>query len=198
MESYRRLHGMMERLAVSYEVRLENVVACFSALSPNNDYLGNLRSTVTLLEGRRRGLPVESCTVSTYGACKLRAWEFLAGEDFLTRTVGKKTRNFYINILDPEENTAVTIDGHMYCIWIGKRMTMRQAVRERMAYDAVADGCRELAAHEGMLPNQLQAMLWFTWKRIHNVVYSPQLNLLNPADHWNMDLVPEHIKPYRF
>lgn len=199
MLAYQRYHESLKFYARHYGVEMPHVIGAFSALSPNNDYMGNLRSLVTLLEGRRRGARVEDCTVSTYKACRNRAWNFLNGADFLDVTKGKKTRNFYLNILNPFDPEPVTIDGHMACIYVGKRMTMKEVVRSRFKYDIVADAFRSAARDVDLLPNQLQAMLWFTWKRIHNVIYTgDQLDAFADLDgnHWGTSIDPARIRPF--
>lgn len=194
--AYPRYHESLDYYAKKYRVPLPNVIGAFSALSPNNDYMGNMRSLVTLLEGRRWGAEVEDCTVSTYKACRWRAWQFLHGLDFLKTTKGPKTRSFYQNILDPSDPEPVTIDGHMACISIGKRMTMKEVVRARFKYSDLAADFIAAARHVGVLPNQLQAMLWFTWKRIHNVVYQPQLDLFRENNQWGTLVDPAAIRPF--
>lgn len=196
MAAYPRYRESLSYYSLHYGVPLPAVVAAFAALSPNNDYMGNLRSLVTLLEGRRRGAIVEACTVSTYKACRNRAWEFLNGVDFLAVTKGPKTRAFYQNILDPLDPVPVTIDGHMACIYIGKRMTMKEVVRARFKYRLVADEFRLAATHVGLLPNQLQAMLWFTWKRINNVIYTPQLDVFAGDNQWGTRIDPARVRPF--
>lgn len=194
--AYPRYHESLKYYAQHYNVLMPNVIGAFSALSPNNDYMGNMRSLVTLLEGMRRGRREEDCTVSTYKACRNRAWRFLHGEDFLTVTKGPKTRAFFQNILNPFDPVPVTIDGHMACISIGKRMTMREVVRTRFKYDVVAQEFRDVAAEVGLLPNQLQAMLWFTWKRINNVIYTPQLDVFTGENHWGTLIDPARVRPF--
>lgn len=196
MDAYPRYRESLTYYARRYNVALPRVVGAFSALSPNNDYVGNLRSLVTLLEGMRRGLRVDQCTVSTYKACRERAWSFLHGVDFLSVTKGPKTRSFYQNILNPADPVPVTIDGHMVCVSLGKRMTMREVVRTRFRYEDVANEFRAAAADAGVLPNQLQAMLWFTWKRINNVIYSPQLDAFADGNHWGNLVDPDRIRPF--
>lgn len=199
MLAYQRYHRTMQYYARSYGVLMPHVIGAFAALSPNNDYMGNLRSLVTLLEGIRSRARVEDCTVSTYKACRNRAWLFLHGTDFLATTKGKKTRNFYLNILNPYDPDPVTIDGHMACIYAGQRMTMKEVVRSRFRYEVVADAFRTVARDVDLLPNQLQAMLWFTWKRIHRVIYAgDQLDVFADRDgnHWNTIIDPAQVNPF--
>jgi hypothetical protein len=88
LQAYHNYNRTAQGLASLYGYPLEVVAAVFVALSPNNDYIKNLRSTATLLKGHKLGMPVESLTVSTYKACKLRAWRVLDGEDFLSVRCG--------------------------------------------------------------------------------------------------------------
>lgn len=196
--AYPRHNLTLSRLAERYEVPLSAVAGTFSALSPNNDYLGNLRSTVTLLQGFRDGVDVWDLTVSTYKVCAERAWRCLKGEDFLSFTKGPKTRAFYQNIMDPSDPIPVTIDGHMMSIWRGQRMTMKEAVwmRPRLKYEDIAEGVREVARECNWIANRVQSTLWFTWKRIHGILYRPQMDLFKCEDPWLMDLEPHEIRGF--
>jgi hypothetical protein len=194
--AYARYHESLYYYSRKYRIPLPRVIGAFSALSPNNDYTKNLRSLVTLLEGMRWGADVEDCTVSTYKACRWRAWQYLHGLDFLQATKGHKTRNFYRNILDPDDPEPITIDGHMACVSIGRHMTMKDVVRARFKYQVLAANFVDVAAHVGLLPNQLQAMLWFTWKRINNVIYKPQLDMFRENNQWGTLVDPSTILPF--
>jgi hypothetical protein len=188
MLAYPRYHTTLDHLAKRYGYPIRSVVGVFAALSPNNDYMNNLRSTVSLLRGSER--------TSTYIACRQRAQRCLRGDDFLEFTRGPKTRAFYSNIMDPFDNWHVTIDGHAYCAWVGRRMTMKQVVYLKFPYEHVADGYRLVAESVGVLPCQFQAVLWFTWKRIHNIVYHPQMHLFRQHDQWGLVMRPEDIRGF--
>lgn len=196
MVAYKRLHVSLSAQAELYGFPLRSTVAAFAALSPNNDYLGNMRSTITLLWGMKKGIPVSRLTTSTYNACRNRAWRALEGEDFLSFTKGKKTRNFYENILDPRNPVPVTIDGHMANVVTGVRVPLKTIAREGFDYDGIADQFREVAASVNILPNQLQAIAWFTWKRIHSIIYSPQLDMLKGDNQWGFGVDAPSLKPF--
>jgi hypothetical protein len=198
MLAYPRYNATLARLAAFYGAAFHSTVAAFCALSPNNDYMGNLRSLATLLKAKQEGFPDDNLLhVSTYNACRNRAWRFLSGENFLEVTKGKKTRSFYQNILDPNDTHPVTIDGHMVCVWKGQRMKMVEVAWSGFRYDTVANDFREFAAEMGLIPNQVQAVLWFTWKRINNVIFKPQMSLFSkPHDHWGLDLDATDITPF--
>lgn len=195
--TYHRYKTMMHRFAEHYGFPVERVIAVFCALSPNNDYKGNLKSMATVLYGSRAGWEQEEFTVTTYKACFKRAYCYLHGiHNFLDHCKGPKTRAFYQNILDPYDLTPVTIDGHMLSIWHDQRMTMAEAVGLRYRYQDVAQGVREVAFSRCLIPNQAQAMMWFTWKRLHRVVYKAQLNLFQDGDQWGNVVDPADVKPF--
>ena len=61
----------------------------------------------------------------------------------------------------------------------------------------IADDISELASAERMLPNQMQAILWFTRKRVKRVKFDAQLDLLNMDGGAQRTMFKvEDIKPY--
>jgi len=196
--AYERYHATMQELAAQYGYPLARVAAVFVSLSPNNDYLKNLRSTAAVLRGHKEGVPVSQISVSTYNHCKHRAYAFAAGlADFLDVTQGKKIRAFYQNILDPKDPAPVTIDGHMLGVWLGRQITMKEAARIKWRYETIAEDFRAVAGDVGVRPNQVQAVAWFCWKRVNHVVYKPQLGLFCGAENqWRNYMPADEIKPY--
>lgn len=191
MIAYYRYRSTLDRIAQHYHISLASVVGMFCSLSPNQAYMTNLRAVISILHGDRG---------AGYSACRERALRCMRGENFLDFTRGLKTRNFYSNIMDPGDPAPITIDGHAYSIYAGKYYRMKDAVRLRYPYSVVADAYREASAviGHGVLPNQLQAVTWFTWKRIHRVVFNSQLHLYRAIanDQWMLDLLPDDIKPF--
>jgi len=175
--------------------------AAFVALSPNNSYEGNLRALASLMIGINQGLTREQINTGTYNHCRDRAFDYITGEkDFLAETKGPKTRSFFFNILKPEDREHITIDGHMFNVWTGEKRTMKEvaissAVASERSYNRIAKDFKAVAASRGLIPCQLQATLWFTWKRINNVVYNSQLDLLS-GDHWGLNVRVDKIRPF--
>ena len=54
-QAYPRYRQVMEIFASRYDFPLDRTVTGFVALSPNTDYLSNLRSLVTVMDGLRTG-----------------------------------------------------------------------------------------------------------------------------------------------
>ncbi len=168
-----------------YKTPLSRVTSAFVALSPNSDYIGNLRSLTSVLEGVRAGLSAEEITVSTYKACRNRAVQYLTGEaDFLRTVRGPKIRAFRDNILRPKTSRLVTVDGHMVAAFMGNpNMTMKDAayhLTRRAQYNEIADAITAIADNQGIAPCQAQAVLWHARKRIFNIKFDAQTSLLDP------------------
>lgn len=199
LQAYTRYNIVLTQISNHYGFQLDRTIAAFAALSPNNDYVGNLRSLVSLLAGLNAGTPLDDITVSTYRACLKRAHIFATGQaEFLAVTQGPKTRAFYSNLLDPTDPKPVTIDGHMVGAFRGNAGTMKDNLVQRAGYEKIAKSVRLLARKNNMLPNQMQAILWFTRKRVLNVKYDSQLDLFARIDDkWGTLIQVENIRPFK-
>lgn len=198
--AYWRYNSVMRGIAEKYNAPLPRVIAAFCALSPNNDYFGNLRSLVSVLNGVERELPLESIKVSTYKHCRDRAYGYIKGtKNFTTEVKGPKIMSFYRNVLDPQDNRWVTVDGHICAIWRDQNLTMKEAiVKGKKEYNSIADAIKRLAFANYILPNQYQATLWFTRKRIFNVRAENHFDLFaEKNDIWKTLRNIDDIRPYR-
>jgi hypothetical protein len=195
--AYFRYNELLKRFADRYSLPFPIVCAAFAALSPNNDYLGNLRSLKTVIEGFQSGRDRSRITVSTYGHCRDRALKYLDGSaDFLGTVKGKKIKNFYQNILNPIDPVPVTIDGHAVNLWLGKIQSVKDA--RGFHYETVANDFRRAAIAENLIPNQVQAITWFAWKRINRILFKPQLKLFgDPSDRWETIVDLDEIKTFQ-
>lgn len=184
MKAYLRYHDLMAQIAAKYGQanNIDGVVGAFCALSPNNDYVGNLRSLVSMLEAQRLYGDAAQGTVSTFKACRARAAEYLHQRaHFLDHAKGLKTRAFYQNITDPTNIEPVTIDGHMVLAFYDLDGTMKDAQKllSIRIYREIADAVRMIARAEGIIPHQMQAILWMTRKRVKQVKFDPQLDVFS-------------------
>jgi hypothetical protein len=195
MQAYTNYNKLLKRIASKYNTGFVQVVAAFVSLSPNNDYVGNLRSLVTLLEGIRTHKTLDRINCTTYRSCLERAYSYVTGEkDFLMCTKGPKITAFYYNIIDQSNTKFVTVDGHMHSVLTGKVLTMKEAVRTKIKYHEATEALQKVAKQLSILPCQLQAILWFTHKRVNNIVYSAHGNLFKQEDYWGLDLEVNSIK----
>lgn len=198
--AYKRYNQVMCELAQAYDSTLPRTLAVFCALSPNNDYFGNLRSAASVLAGVKAGVQPDDIVVSTYKHCRDRAYLYATGEaDFLGQAKGPKIRAFYRNILNPNDWEPVTIDGHMKGAFEGKPLTMKEALVRPNEYDIIAAETKRLARSLDLLPNQLQATIWFSRKRVLGIKFEPQMSLFSrPDDIWATLVSPDDVPPYPF
>lgn len=198
--AYARYHQLMARISDKYKILLPRVVAGFVSLSPNSDYVGNLRSLISVLEGIKDGKSLSDITVSTYRHCRDRAHAYIIGTaQFEARTKGPKVLSFYRNIVDPTDNRWVTVDGHIVATYRALPLTMKQAIlRQRSEYDEIAHAIKRLAFDAFVLPCQYQATIWFTRKRVLGVKYDAQTDIFYQGDAWKTFQNLDDIKPYPF
>lgn len=192
--AYQTYHDLCRVWARHYGFGFVQTVEAFAALSPNNDYHGNIRSLTSCMEGLRQGLPDDRITVSTYGTMKRKALAVLRGDvSFLDTTSGPKIRAFRECILYVEDARQPVIDGHMAALWHGERMTMRDAAKalQGAGYARIAADVIRLARKHGIAVCAAQAALWAYQKRTHGVLFDPQLELFSGATRWDEIPRPE-------
>lgn len=185
MESYVRYHQILSELADDRFVESPKAYAIFAALSPNSDYASNMLGTIRMMDAYHSGSKLDSFSVNTYSNNKRKAWAICnAWKRPLEVLLAPKTRSFYLNILDPFDPKPVTIDGHMLGVWRLKRTTLKYGyvkITDQL-YTEIAEDFRTVARVLGILPNQLQAICWLTWKRIHGILSDSQMNLFEEPD----------------
>lgn len=197
--AYFQYNRTLTEIAAATGLSVSTVAGVFSALSPNSDYKGNLRSAKTVCLGYVRGLPIEACTVSTYNHNREKAWRILEGAHFYSVFKGLKVRNFWRNLTEPDHPEAITIDGHMANIYIWEPRRMTDASLSKRMYAKLAREFSKVATSADLLPSQLQAILWLTWKRINNIKssYNPLQGVLFPDDNRCGIYIPyDSIKTY--
>jgi hypothetical protein len=86
----------------------------------------------------------------------------------------------------------------MKAAYEGVDMTMKEAiVRTKGEYKRISDATMRLAKLEGLVPNQLQATIWFARKRTRRIKYNAQLGLFDdPTDKWGTVVRAFDAPPY--
>lgn len=201
---YFRLHRVVESLAAYYGYSFHKAAAVFAALSPNVGYKPNLKSAATVLARHREGIAPEFVRVATYNACRDRAYTYLDGVDFWETVKGPKIRHFYRNIIEPWRPEFVTIDGHAANAWKGFRKVLEEVAGNKgegggFNYRRAERDFKIVAKELGILPNQLQAILWYAWKRKHNIlapVSYQQHFFRDNSDLWEVTIDPADVALY--
>lgn len=169
---YRNARDSGKAFACRYNITLETAVGVIAALSPGRNWGMNLLEAEEFIreytKGRRgRDLPI----VGTYGYRNIRKTiAILESAKPLDVLGGNKVRSFYANILDPL-GSEVTIDRHAKGLAI-RSNSIKGATNETDAivtnaeYPFYAKHYVKLADRLGIIPNQLQAICWVTWRRL--------------------------------
>ena len=80
---------------------------------------------------------------------------------------GNKITSFFLNILDPYNNTAVTIDRHAVSIAIGENI---DPVMTDNQYEFFVNAYRIAATKRNVRPSQMQAITWVKWRELKGYV----------------------------
>jgi hypothetical protein len=188
LKAYPNYHLTLRAFSELYGVGIVPTVEAFAALSPNNDYHGNLRSLASVLFAVATGRGLDTVVVSTYNACAARAFSYATGAvSFLDTVAGRKTTSFRHNLLYPQTSKLVTVDGHMLGVWAGKHLTMKEAVpyMKPGVYDQIERVVQRLARQHKIPVPAVQATLWMQRKRERGVVFSEQVELFSGLSRWD-------------
>lgn len=155
MAWYDFAHDFALRISGGDIVRGAGVVA---ALSPNKAWDQNM-----ILAERAFH---DGAASGTLGVAVRKANAILAGADPVdVLGNGLKTRNFYQNIARPDCPEAVTIDRHAYDVALAERNSdNKRYALTPTRYAAFCEAYRDAALRLGILPLQVQAVTWETWR----------------------------------
>ena len=169
MSAYQDYHNILKAVAETEGLPLNRVVAAFAALSPNTRIESNFKALFSLVKGYKQGLFPEDINTFGYHHAKRRAYSYLCGgKEFTALKTAPKTRAFYHNLLNPESALYVTVDGHAYNIWKGKRQPLKDVRMKKGVYVQISQDYKEVAQKTGLLPHQVQAITWYAWRNIKN------------------------------
>ncbi len=163
---YSTAHQFAKELAKQYKLPLETVTSVISVLSPAVVWDINKRDAKALIKAyySRGFLGATATTVSTYNQNKRKAISILLNKSELELTkTNNKTYNFHKNILKPTCLKHVTIDRHALKAFKGIKKGGSVFVSPS-EYKRVGDAYRRTAEHLGLLPCQLQAIVWLAYK----------------------------------
>jgi hypothetical protein len=166
-EWYMHAHEYARTLSERYGVTLWQAAGVLAALSPGCNWERNKAIAEELIAAYKRGNPLP--LVGSYGRKNVRKCErILRGSPVMFVLGGDKVISFYHNILDPLSPSFVTIDRHAYDALQGTRTPedKRFEIKHKRYRDAES-AYTSAAATLGLLPSQLQATLWLTWRRLH-------------------------------
>ena len=160
---YRIANALARRLDPIAPVQAAGVIA---ALSPMMDWDRNMMLAIRAYEdGEASG--------ALFGNVR-KANAIMAGADPLEILGGKKVRNFFAAIANPESEEAVCIDRHAFDIAMGRVTNdkTRGALSRKGVYEEFQDAYRRaakvLTKETGVhhTPSEVQAVTWVAWRRL--------------------------------
>jgi hypothetical protein len=190
MNWYSDANVYARELASRYNVPLQVVVGIIAAYSPQAGWLENKRYTVSFLinpkvrlrsavqDDKSKRIASLTCENEIYNALSLTdaAW---------------KTKAFFLNILNPDVVTDVTIDRHAIAICI-QRPEKTEALSEayskltKKQYDFFQLAYVQAAKKLDILPQQLQAITWTSYRRCRELrTYNDSLTAWTPFSNDN-------------
>lgn len=161
---YREGNAWCQRVAEKHGLHLVTVCAIVSALSPACNWEQNKRDAVAIITGKK------GYKCGTYGNNVAKARAILKDDipRFNVKT-GAKTYNFYHNLLEPDNSTFVTIDRHAYLIATGETYSSGLHTAK---YNRIKEQYVKAAKKLGILPNELQAVLWVDHRYKENIKFN--------------------------
>lgn len=162
-------------IADQYRIEPARIIAAFAILSPNNSEDMTYEAVYKAIE-RHHGSDVK---IPAYGPNQRKALAILAGEPIEDHLRGQKVTAFYHNTLNEKDERYITVDGHMYNIWRGKRHNLKRSSEVHpkdykiiSEYVRIASRCcQHLSAP------QFQATVWITYRRLNGILFNPQRKL---------------------
>jgi hypothetical protein len=144
---------------------LKTIIGMTAALSPRNKWSRNLEDVRNLSAD-------DNAKVSTFHRNKGKALLIKSinqptNVDILDILGGDKVQSFYANLLNPTLPDIVTIDAHAIGVWLGTRVTGVRAKGD--AYQMIQQAYIDTANGLGIIPCQLQAITWLTYRRINKI-----------------------------
>lgn len=161
---YKTAHKICKDLAEKHAVNFDKVCKIMAVLSPATSWDNNIKSCDRMLHAFMNNTPYGDFTVTTYGQNKKKAWGILTGYDNLVPTESNlKIWSFYNNILNPLGKDHVTIDRHAIKVLQGDIKAGNKSITPKQ-YRIAEHVYKEMSTYFGMLPHELQAALWVSYK----------------------------------
>lgn len=165
-------HEFCKKLAEKYRLELPVVCAIVSILSPATNWEQNKKDAVRLIQSVERGVVrIDRLRLTTYGHNVRKAMKVLRGKiqpgDAFSIVSSPKTLNFFLNLLNPHDPSPVTIDRHAYVIATGEKTDKIH----KALYLRIASAYKQAAEEIGILPSQLQAVLWVNHRKENRIEF---------------------------
>lgn len=161
---YSRASAFIQTLADNHNRTVADTAAIFAVLSPSTTLEQNIIDTVNVM-GKNDDVPV-----GTYGPQHLKALGVRDLGITPAEVLGEnKTAAFWANLVNPNTAGRVTVDRHAARVAAGWTMNAEESyyyVNTPAKYSIMERAYQIAAERLDLLPHQLQAITWLTYKRL--------------------------------
>lgn len=182
MHWYANAQDSARVIAGKYNIPLSQSIGVIAAMSPGLNWGLNLYQAEELIKAYTSGLRGNDLPkLGTYGRRNIvKSCRILDGELPLDVLGGNKVRSFYVNIVDPTWAYTVTIDRHAKGLAVRSNSVKGatsgdDALVTNAEYPYYVRHYVKLAERLGLIPNQLQAICWVTWRRLKGEINQEDL-----------------------
>lgn len=176
LRDYEEYRAAAEDMAAHFEIEPNVVIGMIAATSPQREIEDNFADIEHVLT-QLATLPPEVIIETSLPALAqqvtpgpvlpaniIKALRIYQGEQPDAVLRGNKVRSFYSNLTDPAGSQAVTLDTHMVRAITGDERydtdSAGTVTTSAGKYAALSAAVRRVAAEEGLLPSQVQAIVW--------------------------------------
>jgi hypothetical protein len=161
---YSDQHGYLKDMALHFDVPLKVVCGITAVLSPGVSWQANVNMTYHIL--KFKGKVPASVKMPGYRANVKKALRIYKSKRVFPSLSGPKVTQFYLNLLNPFNDGAVTIDTFMLACYhnIPDRKEVGKYSNEK-SIEFLKTEVRSLAVKYDLLPLQFQAIVWLAYHR---------------------------------
>lgn len=173
LDWYNEANKYSKELAARFNMSISQVVGIIAAFSPQTGWQENKRFALTYLINPKNRVKSLAQTIKANKIARLKS-ESDIYHALSVNNAAWKTKAFFLNILNPDIATDVTIDRHAIACCI-QQTNKVEALNDRYAqltkkqYDFFQIAYVEAAKQLDILPHQLQAIVWTVYRRLRSL-----------------------------
>lgn len=170
---YNEAHRYSRDLASRFNLSVSQVAGIIAAFSPQTGWQENKRFALTFLINPNTRIKSFTQTLKATNILKLKS-EADIYHALSVNDAAWKTKAFFLNILNPDIVTDVTIDRHAIACCIQKpekveALSEQYGKLTKKQYDFFQAVYVEAAKQLDILPQQLQAITWTVYRRLRKL-----------------------------
>ena len=170
---YTEANEYCRELASRFNISLQQAAGIIAVFSPQAGWTENKRYAVSFLINPKNLLRSMVQVIKAKRILKLTSEDEIYHAQSITGQAFK-TKSFFLNILNPDIATDVTIDRHAIAVCIQNpdnvfALSQDYAKYTKAQYTFFASCYIKAAASLDILPHQLQAITWLTYRRLREL-----------------------------